>query len=155
MNTRLITIVEQGDVVGEAMEQVNLRLIEGCTRVRHHVLDATLVHGEHIGVAFHHIDHILLGNLLLRLEDAIEFVGLVIDEGVGGVDVFLIDALGAYVHRAAGRFGVLFDGFDHRSDNEECRGEQSETEDQSDQPAQPLSIGSVFGGSLTPTQGYR
>ena len=27
--------------------------------------------------------------------------------------------------------------------------------DQSDQPAQPLSIGSVFGGSLTPTQGYR
>ena len=27
--------------------------------------------------------------------------------------------------------------------------------DQSDQPVQPLSIGSVFGGSLTPTQGYR
>ena len=27
--------------------------------------------------------------------------------------------------------------------------------DKSNQPVQPLSIGSVFGGSLTPTQGYR
>ena len=82
MNTRFVTIVEEGNVVGETVKKMNLCFVKGCTRVRHHILYATLVHSKHIGIAFHHINHILLCYLFLGLKDAIEFVGFVVDERV-------------------------------------------------------------------------
>ena len=83
------------------MEQVDLCFVEGCARVCHHILYAALVHGEHISVALHHIHHILFGYLLLGLEDTIEFVCFMVDEGVGRVDIFLTDSLGACIKHSA------------------------------------------------------
>ena len=59
------------------------------------------MHREHVGVTFHHIHHILFGNLLLCLEDTIQFVGFMVDEGIGRIDIFLIDTLGARIQHTS------------------------------------------------------
>ena len=95
MNARLITIIKQYNIIGETVQDVNLVLAEGGTRVGHHILHPTLVHGNHIGITLYHIDAVLLHNGLLSLEDAIELTLLVEYLRVRGVDVLLRHALGA------------------------------------------------------------
>ena len=68
-------------------------IAQGSTRVGHHILDTTLVHGNHIGVALHHIHAVLLGYRLLGLIDTVEVLFLVVDLTVGRVHVFLLHAL--------------------------------------------------------------
>ena len=121
MNARFITIVKEGDVVGEAVKEMNLCLIESGTRVRHHILNATLVHGKHIRVALNHIHHILFGYLLLGLENAIEFVGFMIDDGIRRIDVLLIHALGTGIqHTTTERDHLTIDSHprEHRTSTE-------------------------------------
>ena len=50
------------------------------------------MHGNNVGVAFDHINIILLGNGTLSLIDAIEFVVFMIDFAIGRIDIFLIYA---------------------------------------------------------------
>ena len=74
---------------------------EGRTRVGDDVLEATLVHGNHVGIALDHIDTILLRDGLLRLIESVEFTFLMIDLRVGRVHVFLLHALRPGVQQAS------------------------------------------------------
>ena len=95
VNACRVAIVEQGDVVGEPVEQMDLRQGERRTGVGHHILDAALIHRDDVGLPLYHIHAVLLGNGPLGLIDAIELIGLMIDLRVGRVDIFLIDAFRA------------------------------------------------------------
>ena len=92
MNTRSVAIIKQRDVVGKAMQHLYLMHAERRPRIGHHILYATLMHGNNVGVAFDHINIILLGNGTLSLIDAIEFVVFMIDFAIGRIDIFLIYA---------------------------------------------------------------
>ena len=93
MDTSLITIVEQHDIGGKAVQQSYLIVAQCRTAVSHDILQATLVHGDDVGIALHHIHAVFLDDSFLRLIDAIELAFLMIDFGVGRVDVFLLHAL--------------------------------------------------------------
>ena len=66
---------------------------EGRTRVGDDILQPTLVHGNHVGIALNHIYPVLLRDGLLCLIESIEFTFLMIDLRVGRVHVFLLNAL--------------------------------------------------------------
>ena len=93
MDTSLVTIVEQRDVLCKPSEQFNLIHGECRSRVGHHVLQSTLVHGNHIGIALHHIHTVLLGYGFLSLIESVELPFLMIDLRVGRVHIFLIHTL--------------------------------------------------------------
>ena len=101
MHTRLITIIEQYDIIGKAVQESDLMDAECRTRIGHHIFDATLVHGNHIGIAFHHKHAVFLGNRLLRLEKSVEFTFLVINLTVGRVDIFLAHTLGTAIEHTS------------------------------------------------------
>ena len=75
------------------MQRVYLVYGKCRSRVGHHILDAALVHGDNVGVAFDHIDTVLLGDGLLGLIDAVELVVLMVDLAVGRVDILLLHSL--------------------------------------------------------------
>ena len=97
----LVAIVEQHDVLGEAVQEVNLMFGESCARISHNILNATLVHGNDIGISLHHIDAVLFGYRLLSLEQAVELVVFVIDIRIGRVDILLVHALGSAVKNSS------------------------------------------------------
>ena len=101
MDTSLITVVEQHDVLGEAPQNLDLVRRECRSRVGHHVLYATLVHGDDVSIAFHHIHAVVFGNLLLGLIQTIQLLFLVVDVRVGRVDIFLLHALCTAVEQSA------------------------------------------------------
>ena len=74
MDAGRVAVVDERDVRGEAVEHVDLMDAQGCTRVGHDILDAALVHGDDVGLTFHHIDAVLLGDGTLGLPDAIELM---------------------------------------------------------------------------------
>ena len=76
-------------------------LRECCARVGHHILHATLVHGNHVGVPLHHIHTFFLRNGLLRLEESVELPLLMIDLRVGRVHIFLLHPLRSRVEQSA------------------------------------------------------
>ena len=79
MDTSLIAIVKQHDVLREASQQLNLVYTQRRTRVSHHILQSALVHGNNIGIAFNHVYAVFLDNGLLGLIDAVKLAFLVID----------------------------------------------------------------------------
>ena len=79
------------------MEHVYLVQAERRSRVGHHILDATLVQGDDVGLSLHHIHAVFARYGLLGLIDAVELVVLVEEVAVGRVDVFLVDTLRARV----------------------------------------------------------
>ena len=89
MYARLVAVVEQYDVAGEAMQQPNLIDRECRARVSHNVLQSALVHGDNIGIALYHIDTVLLGYGVLGLEDTVELTLLMVDIRIGRVDILL------------------------------------------------------------------
>ena len=93
MNTSLITVVQQHDVLCKAMQELHLMNRECCAGIGNNVFQSTLVHGDHIGIAFHHIDTILFDDSLLGLIDAIEFSFFMIDFRIGRIDILLLNAL--------------------------------------------------------------
>ena len=101
MHTRLVTIIEQYDIIGKAVQESDLIDTECRTRIGHHVFNATLVHGNHVSIALHHKHAVFLGNRLLRLEKAVEFTFLVINLTVGRVDIFLAHTLGTAIEHTS------------------------------------------------------
>ena len=101
MHTGIIAIIKEHDVAGESMEQSNLVDAQGSTRVCHHILNATLVHGNHIGVSLHHIYTIFLGYRLLCLIKTIEFSFLMVNLAIWRVYVFLAHALGTGIEHSS------------------------------------------------------
>ena len=93
MDAGSVAVVEQDDVGGEAMQDVDLVDGERRSGVGHDILDASLMHGDDVGVALDHVDAVFLGDGALGLIESVELAVLVIDVGVGRVDVFLLDAL--------------------------------------------------------------
>ena len=89
-----VAVIEDGEVVGEAVYQLDLVGGQGRARGGHHVLHAALVHGDDVRVALHQVAAVLLDDGLLGLVDAVEFVALVVDFRLGRVDVLHLDALG-------------------------------------------------------------
>ena len=83
MDAGLIAIVEQDDVRREAMQDANLMIRECRAGVGDDVLDARLMHGDDIGVAFHHVDAVFLRNGALGLIESVELAVFMIDFGVG------------------------------------------------------------------------
>ena len=83
MDAGLITVVEQHDIRCEAVQQAYLIYAQCRTAVGHNILQATLMHGNDIGIALYHIHAVFLDDGLLRLIDAIELALLMIDFGVG------------------------------------------------------------------------
>ena len=96
-----VAVEEHRDVRCEALHQSYLFVRESGAARGHHVLHAHLVHGHHVGVALHHIDEVRLRDGLLGFEEAVEFFLLAVDAALGGVDVFLADALGGGVEHAS------------------------------------------------------
>ena len=83
MDASLVTIVEQHDIGCEAVQQAYLIVAQRRTRVGHDILQATLMHGDDVGITLHHVHAVFLDNSLLGLIDAIELAFLMIDLGVG------------------------------------------------------------------------
>ena len=79
MDTRLVAIVKQRDVLGETPEQLDLIDGECRATVGHHIFQSTLVHRNHVGITFHHIDTVFLGNGLLGLIESVELTFLMVD----------------------------------------------------------------------------
>ena len=103
MDAGLIAVVEQYDVARKAVQHAYLEETQGRTGVRYDILNATLVHRNHIRIAFHHIDQIQFGYGFLGLEDTIEFTFLMIDLRIGRVDIFLLHTLGACIQQSAAK----------------------------------------------------
>ena len=85
----------------EAVDELDLGNGEGRSRTRHDILHAALAQTDHVGLAFHEQGLALLAHGALRQVDTIEFVGLVVDLGVGRVDILHAHAMGAGVEDAA------------------------------------------------------
>ena len=94
MYAGIVTVVKQGDVVGKAVQEMYLLLGQGGARVGYHILYATLVHGDNIGVAFYHIHLIHLDDRLLGLVETVQLASFAIDAGFGRVLVLDGHALG-------------------------------------------------------------
>ena len=88
LDTRGIAIVENRDIIGEAVDEANLAGSERGARRGHDILNAALVHGNHVGVAFDEVAAIVLDDGSLGKVKAIEFVALVVDTRLGRIDVF-------------------------------------------------------------------
>ena len=97
----LVAIIDEGDVGGEAVDELDLGNGEGRSRTRHDILHAALAQTDHVGLAFDKQGLALLAHGALRQVDAVEFVGLVVDFGVGRVDILHAHAMGAGVEDAA------------------------------------------------------
>ena len=95
-----VAVVDKRDVGREAVEHVYLVQAQGCAGVGHHVLDATLVHGYHVGLTLNHEHPVFLGYGSLGLPYAVQLMVLVEDLGIGRVDIFLVHALRALVEHA-------------------------------------------------------
>ena len=69
MDASRIAVVQQSDVGREAMEYVYLMNRECRARVCHHILNATLVHRDYIGVTLYHEYTVFLGYSFQRLSN--------------------------------------------------------------------------------------
>lgn len=92
-----VTVVDECDVRGETVEHVDLVDAQCRAGVGNDVLDATLVHGDDVGLSFDHVDAVLLGDGTFGLPDAVELMVFVEHLGVGGVDIFLVDTFRTFV----------------------------------------------------------
>ena len=70
------------------MDQSDLSARQGSARRGYHVLDAHLVHADHVHVALHQEAAILLHDGLLGEVEAIQLVAFVVDLALGRVDIF-------------------------------------------------------------------
>ena len=73
---------------------------ESCAAVGHNVLNATLIHGYHIGLPFNHKHPVVTGNGLFGLPYSVKFVVLVKNITVGRIDIFLVNAFGTRIQYA-------------------------------------------------------
>ena len=88
MQSGSIAVVEECDVFGEPVYEAHLARGQRCAARCHHVLHTGLEHGDDVEVTFYQEHLVIFGNGLLGLEQAVEFVFLVVDVRFGRVDVF-------------------------------------------------------------------
>ena len=74
-------------MVRETVEQADLPLRERRARRGHDILDAALVHGNHVSVALHEKAVPLAHNCAFGLVKTVKLVALAVDFTFGGVDV--------------------------------------------------------------------
>ncbi len=110
-----VAVIEHRDVLGALGDHADLALRERGAGGGHHVLHARLVHGDHVGVALHEIDVLLLVDGVLGKIDAIERVALMVDGVFAGVDI-LSRVFAVFLEHAAAEAddfaGVVVDGED-------------------------------------------
>ena len=70
------------------MDEANLARSERGARRGHDILNAALVHGNHVRVALNEVATVVLDDGSLGKVKTIEFVALVVNTRLGGVDVF-------------------------------------------------------------------
>ena len=75
------------------MERTNLVIAQCRSGIGYHILYATLVHGDDIRVALHHIYAVFLCYSTLGLIDTIELAFLMEYIRIGRVDIFLLNTL--------------------------------------------------------------
>ena len=121
MNTSLITIVEQHDIGGEAVQQAYLVDAQCSTTVGHDILQATLVHGDDVGITLHHVHAVFLDNGFLSLVDTIELAFLMINLGVGRVDIFLLYSLRGSIKLTTTKGHYLTTDIQPREDGTTCK----------------------------------
>ena len=100
MNACRITVIEQCYVGSETVKCMYLVNAQGRSGVCNDVFNAALVHGNHIRVAFNHVDTVCFCNRFLGLIDAVKLMIFVIDVTVWRVDILLIDAFCACIEHA-------------------------------------------------------
>ena len=83
-----IAIVEDGQVLGKALDQADLPDGEGSTGGRDGIFDTVLVQGDNIGIAFYQDTGILLADSGFSLESTVEHLAFLVDVRLGGIDVF-------------------------------------------------------------------
>ena len=102
------------------MQNIDLVLAQRCTRVSHHILYATLVHGNHIGITFHHIHAIFLHNGFLCLEDAIQLTLFMENFRIGRIDILLCNTFSARVEQSPAKGYHLATQANPRKDYTSC-----------------------------------
>ena len=89
MDTGLIAVVEQRDVLRETAQHLDLIDTQRRAAIGYDILDARLVHGNDVGITLDHEHAVFLHDGLLGLIDAVELTLLVIDVGVRTVHILL------------------------------------------------------------------
>ena len=88
LDTGGITIIKDSNIVGKTTDQPDLPSSQRRTRRGDHILDAGLVHADHVHITLDQETMVLPDNCLLRLEKAIKLIALMIDLALGRVHVF-------------------------------------------------------------------
>ena len=83
-----IAIVKNGNVGSETLNEPYLRFGECRSSAGNNVLDAGLIHGDDVHLAFDEVTAVRTRDRLFGLEETVQFVRLGIDERVGRVDIF-------------------------------------------------------------------
>ena len=99
LDARHVAVVEHRDVLREAVNEAYLSLRERRARRGHDVLHTALVHRNDVRVSLDQETAALLDDGVLSQIKAVKLVALVVDLGLGRVDV--LGDLGARVHHAA------------------------------------------------------
>ncbi len=115
LDAGLVTVVDDGDLLGKALDQADLLHGQRGARRGHHVGDARLVHRDHVGVTFHQDALVGLGDAVLGLEDAVERAALVVDLALRAVDIFGDALVGLQGTAAEGDYAAA-DGVDREHD---------------------------------------
>ena len=74
-----VAIIEDGDIVGEAVNQPDLSFCQRCARRGHDVFNTALVHRNDVRISLHQETAALLDNSVLRQIETVEFVALMIN----------------------------------------------------------------------------
>ena len=88
LDTGGITIIKDSNIVGKTTDQPDLPSSQRRTRRGDHILDAGLVHADHVHITLDQETMVLTDNCLLRLEKAIKLIALMIDLALRRIHVF-------------------------------------------------------------------
>jgi len=87
LDARGITVVQDGDIRRKPSDEADLVLGEGGSRAGDDIPDSGLVHGEHVGIAFHEDAFVFLHDGVTGMVDPVEGGRFMVDVGFGRVDV--------------------------------------------------------------------
>ena len=88
MDARRITVVEHGDVLRVTLDEADLLHCQRGAAAGHHILDADLVHAQHVEIAFHEDTFVLAGDGVFGKIDTVKRLLLVVNLRLWRVLVF-------------------------------------------------------------------
>ena len=115
LDAGIVAIVQHRDIVGLALNQLDLSVGEGGARRGHHILHTRLRHGNHIGITFHQIHIVALANGTAGEIEAVQHVALVVD-GIFG-RVVILGAFSLLAHHTATEPDGATESVENREDN--------------------------------------